>query len=259
MADILIVEAGGDLADALQGACRRAGLQAEIVVDGAEALSSLDWHPPRGILCSASLADMHGWELCAVVREDPRTRAIPFVLLVDSADEGRPELAGCGASLVVPRGGSVHLVPTLLRGLIGDRGSSAHTAVPAETAPTVGEATLRGTFSVLGMPDLLQTIAMGEQPGCLTVTIRDVIGRLYFQEGRLVDAEFGGALGESAVADLLERTEGRQGSFCFVPGGASAPRRTIRKGVSQLLLDLAAELDHRRAHLSSAGEPAPGK
>lgn len=252
VADILVVEPARELAEALQGACRRAGLQVEWVGDGAEALSTLDWHPPRGLLCSASLPDMFGWELCAIVREDPRTRQLPFVLLVDPGDESRDEIGTCGASLVAPRGGSVHLVPTLLRGLIGERGS------PVQLGPSpASEATLRGTFSVMGLPDLVQTIAMGEQPGCLTVTIRGVHGSLYFQDGRLVDAEFEGVLGEPAVANLLDRTEGRQGSFCFMPAPGGRRSRTITKGVSQLLLDIAAELDHRRAHPSDAVPPAP--
>ncbi len=251
MADILIVESNKELADALLSACRRAGMQAESVGDGAEALSSLDWHPPRGLVCAATLDDMPGWDLCAVVRDDPKTKALPFILLVDPADEPREEVSRCGATLVAPRGGSVHMVPTLLRGLIGDRKSSAG------ESPTPAESTLRGTFSLLGVPDLIQTIAIGRQPGRLQVTVRGLPGTLHFDDGKLIHAEFAGRRGEAAVADLIEQTEGRQGSFVFLPQNGSAPEPSIRKGVSQLLLDIVTELDHRRAHLGAAPPISP--
>jgi CheY-like chemotaxis protein len=247
MADILVVEANEELAQALLGACRRAGLQADHVGDGAEALSSLDWHPPRGLVSAASLPDMPGWELCTVVRDDPKTRGLPFILLVDPADESREEVGRCGATLIVPRSGSVHMVPTLLRGLIGDRRQSTS----VESHPSA-ESTLSGTFSVLGVPDLVQTIALGRQPGQLRVTVRGVRGILQFHDGRVIDAEFGSVRGEAAVADLIEQTESRQGSFVFVPDAGPEPRPSIHKNVSQLLLDIAAELDHRRADLSAA-------
>jgi CheY-like chemotaxis protein len=246
MADILIVESDPALTEALLAACRRAGLQADCVRDGSEALSSLDWHPPRGLLCAASLPDMHGWELCAIVRADPKTSTLPFVLLVDAADEQREEVGTCGASLVAPRGGSVHMVPTLLRGLLGERHSGPHDHAPES---------LRGTFRIMGLPDLMQTIAFGGQPGQLQVTVHGVTGALLFRDGSLVHAEFGGRRGQEAVAELMEQSDGRQGSFVFVPGDPPAVATTIRKSVSQLLLDIAMELDHRRASLTADGVP----
>jgi CheY-like chemotaxis protein len=264
MADVLIIEPDAGLVAQLQAACRTAGIHADTAQDGAEALSSLDWHPPKVILCAAQLADMHGWELCQVVRDDPKTVTLPFVLMFDQPDAGRAELSDCGATLVSPRENIVEHAPRLLRSLLGERRATTRGEAPSpspdevmatrSTAPT-----LHGTFSILGLADLVQTIAGGKRDGRLLVSVRGNAGTMHFRAGQLVEAEFGTCRGEAAVGELMEQTDARQGSFVFVPGDANGPGGSIRKSVQQLLLDVATNLDQRRAHLIGDGlQPSTG-
>ncbi len=252
MADLLIVEADEEMVVGLRRACRAAGVHADAVRDGAEALSSLDWHPPQAILCAGRLPDMAGWELCSVVRSDPKTARIHFVLLLDPADLRAPEAQRCGATLLAPRLGALAVVPDLLPRLLHDRVSPVSTGGGPNAAST-----LHGCISMLGLPDLVQAIAASGRAGRLVVSLGDGDGTLFFTGGRVVDAESGGHTGEAGVADLMARAEGASATFVFLPGAEHPDRAPIRKTVPQLLLGVATDLDRRRAHLIGDGTPSP--
>lgn len=252
MADLLIVEQDPAVTEALRRTCRAAGVFAEAVRDGAEALTLLDWHPPRIILCAGQLPDMWGWELCTVVRSDPKTERLPFVLLLDPEHLARPEAQRCGASHLAPRAGGSGAVAELLPRLMPSRLAPA----PAPAEPETNRASmsiLQGCLGLLGLPDLAQTIAGSNRAGSLVLSLDGGQGTLYFHEGRIVDAEFGARRGEAAVLELFERTEAQAGTFVFLPGEEVPRRGAIRKSVSQLLLDVATELDTRRAPLTGEG------
>ncbi|MBP9200197.1 MAG: response regulator [Gemmatimonadales bacterium] len=252
MADLLIVEHDPSVTETLRRACRSAGVFAEAVRDGAEALTLLDWHPPQVILCAGQLPDMWGWELCAVVRSDPKTERMPFVLLLDPEHLGRPEAQRCGASHLAPRAGGVGVVAELLPRLMPSR------LRPAAAAASAATGVFQGPIGILGLPDLAQSIAGSGRAGSLILSLDGGQGILFFDGGRIVDAEFGARRGEAAVLELFERTEGQAGSFIFMPGEDLPRRGAIRKSVQQLLLDVATDLDVRRAQpIGDGPRPAP--
>lgn len=252
-ADVLIVEPDEAVASTLRAACRSVGLLAELVRDGAEALTSIDWHPPRAILCSGHLPDMNGWELCTVVRSDPKTAGVLFVLLAESHELHTRDIVRCGASLVLSRAVPAPAVVALTRGLIVRPVAGG---APAAKATARDRKTMSGSLSVMNLSDLVQLIAGGRRPGTLEIRFGDTTGMLHFEDGRIVDAEFAGQQGEPAVADVVARSEtSGEGSFVFVPERRSGVRTTIRKNVDQLLLDIATEVDTRRAQLTGDGSP----
>ena len=97
--DILLVEDNGDDLELTLHALRREHLANNIftVRDGEEALDFLFCsgsygqrkfdHPPRLVLLDLKLPKVSGLEVLKQVKEDPRTRSIPVVVLTSSKEE----------------------------------------------------------------------------------------------------------------------------------------------------------------------------
>ncbi len=47
---------------------------------------------------------------------------------------------------------------------------------------------IRGSLKEASLPDVLQLLALGQKTGCLTVSDRQNLGRIYFERGRITDA-----------------------------------------------------------------------
>jgi hypothetical protein len=119
---------------------------------------------------------------------------------------------------------------------------------PAEL-PAVPSGTFQGTLDVMDLADLTQAIAMGGKTGRLILALRNGGGLMAFESGRVVHAEYRGAVGEPAFAALLTaaHTDGG-GRFCFLPSGtgeAVTPTRTIDKPVDRLLISIATAIDEK--------------
>jgi two-component system response regulator len=97
--DILLVEDNGDDMDLALHALRREKLANSIFVvrDGEEALDCLFCrgafahrsfeHPPKLVLLDLKLPKVDGMEVLRQVKNDPRTRTIPIVILTSSKEE----------------------------------------------------------------------------------------------------------------------------------------------------------------------------
>ena len=84
MAKILLVD--GDQAR-LEAARRAlAGPDYEVVVapSSSFALTMLEWDPPDLVISQAEVPGIDGYELCSIIRSDPKTKDLPFLLLTDS-------------------------------------------------------------------------------------------------------------------------------------------------------------------------------
>lgn len=90
---ILLVDDNPDDVDLTLRAFKKAGLMCEFAIarDGVEALAYLQPHTqpaelPRVILLDLKLPRLDGLEVLRQVREDPRTRLLPVVMLTSSTE-----------------------------------------------------------------------------------------------------------------------------------------------------------------------------
>jgi CheY-like chemotaxis protein len=86
--DVLIVEDDTDIRLALEDLLRDEGYETEVASDGAEALDMLGAATgirPKLILLDLMMPKINGWQLAEAIRDDPRLRDIP--ILVMSAGE----------------------------------------------------------------------------------------------------------------------------------------------------------------------------
>jgi DNA-binding Lrp family transcriptional regulator len=99
-----------------------------------------------------------------------------------------------------------------------------------------------GTLGLFSLVDLFQLLAASSRSGRLTVDHPEGSARVFFEEGRVVHAEFGELTGEQAVYALFAD---EQGSFEFMMG-LPAPRNTIETRTENLVLEATRRLDEAR-------------
>lgn len=251
MARILLIDPDhGDRA-ALQQALEEAGFGEVMAAPSAcFALTMIERNRPDLIVSRAAVPDIDGYELCAIVRGDPATRNVRFLLLAASGDDVPPRAFDAVPDRMLVGEFTVAMIVGEVAGLLSAVSpASPAAAMPAAAAPAAANG-LRGSLDVMDLPDLTQAIALGGKTGELVLTLGSGQGAIVFDRGRVVHARFGGLRGEAAFVSLVvEANRDAVGRFCFNPlaPGLSDVPRTLNRSVEQLLLGAATAVDESRA------------
>lgn len=125
---ILVVDPDHARAPLLQELLTASGAEVSVAPSGSFALTMLEWNKQDVIVSRARIDDMDGHELCSMVRSDPSTKDVRFVLIASAEEATGAETAAAGIDLVLPSSmtGSmiVPLVVQLVRHDLG--GTPAH-------------------------------------------------------------------------------------------------------------------------------------
>jgi two-component system phosphate regulon response regulator PhoB len=84
---VLLVDDERDLLSVLDFNLRAAGFETALAASGAEAQQVLRRRVPDLIVLDLMLPDLSGTELCRRIKEDPRTRHVPVVMLTAKGEE----------------------------------------------------------------------------------------------------------------------------------------------------------------------------
>jgi len=129
---ILIVDPDVVRAPELKLAFAAHGVDVTVAPNGSFALTMLEWNRHDAVVSRARIDDMEGHELCAILKSDPGTRDVRFVLVAGNDDVTTAQTTAAGVELVLPpalsAGGMVGLV---LRLVNGDAAPSVPAAPPA--------------------------------------------------------------------------------------------------------------------------------
>jgi hypothetical protein len=113
---------------------------------------------------------------------------------------------------------------------------------PTPTEPTQGRiyATLAGDLAAISVFDAVQVLENAKLTGELVLTSDSKTGRVFFNEGRIVDAEAAGAKGDAGFRHIVEITNG---SFEFHKSAEEFPVAIQALSNTNLLLDTLRQLD----------------
>src|SRR5512139_981732 len=100
----------------------------------------------------------------------------------------------------------------------------------------------QGSLAELHLPDIIQLVSVSGKTGVFHLTDGAHRGDIWLHEGRIVHAETEDLTGEEAVYALAIW---RTGEFRF-EAGIAAPRQTIQKSNTNLLMEAARRLDEWR-------------
>lgn len=96
-AQILVADDDPRTRETMVALMTRLGHRATGVEDGVAALAAIRANPPDLVLSDLTMPGLDGLTLCRRVREDPRTRLIPVVLITGAGDQYRREGIAAGA------------------------------------------------------------------------------------------------------------------------------------------------------------------
>jgi CheY-like chemotaxis protein len=263
MPRLLLIDPDRDALDALHAALRRAGFEdVTTVTSGAFALTTLERNRPDLIVSRAGVPDIDGYELCAIVRNDPSMTGVLFLLLEGPGDhapaprhEDKPDQVLAGdlplATIAAAVDALLHLAQAEddvavhaererpIEPEAAEASATDVVAAPvAEVAATGGapsqpaapeppveeEAPAAGGFEVMKLAEAMEEIVVGQKTGHLVLTLRSGRGVIVFERGKVVHTEFFGLIGEIAFTALLVAAHGEaQGSFGFEALAALPP------------------------------------
>lgn len=265
-AKVLIVDADPAKLQALRVALATAAYHVTSATSASFALTTLERDRPDLIVSGSRTEDMDGVEFCSIIRSDPTTHDIPFLLLSGPTRPTPWAVAQAGVDMLVAGDFVVSTVLDRISKLMRHVAPQAEPGLPPAplpprvTVPRVeaGTRTFEGSFGVLDLTEVTQAIALGGKTGRLALQLAAGEGSLLFDSGRVVHAEFASRTGESAFAAMVSAAQSDpEGTFRFKPAAelpAGTAPRTIQKSVDQLLLSIASDIDEGRA---AAGMPPP--
>jgi len=265
-AKVLIVDADPAKLQALGAALTTAAYHVSSATSASFALTTLERDRPDLIVSGNRTEDMEGVEFCSVIRSDPTTHDIPFLLLSGPTRPTPWAVAQAGVDMLVAGDFVVSTVLDRISKLLRHVAPQAEPGLPPPPLPPrvtvpraeAGARTFEGSFGVLDLTEVTQAIALGGKTGRLSLELGAGEGSLLFDSGRVVHAEFASRTGESAFAAMVSAAQSDpEGTFRFKPAAelpAGSGPRTIQKSVDQLLLSIASEIDEGRA---AAGAPPP--
>ena len=120
--------------------------------------------------------------------------------------------------------------------------------VPSDYKKTDSKAAIKGELGVLGGFGLLQSLAVSNKTGELTVSQEGQVSlRMLFQDGKPLEVAFGELTGREALVDFL--ISYKEGKFSFVERGFSRGTQVIIKekrplSLERCLMDAAVAEDH---------------
>ncbi len=128
---ILVVDPDQARAPILQELLTASGAEVSVAPSGSFALTMLEWNKQDIIVSRARIDDMDGHELCSLIRSDPSTKDVRFVLIASAEEAKGVETAAAGIDLVLPSSmtGSM-IVPLVVQLARHDLGST-----PAQDPP----------------------------------------------------------------------------------------------------------------------------
>jgi len=136
----LLVDPDAQRAPVLAAALDAGGAEVSVAPSASFALTMLEWNKQDVIISRARLGDMEGHELCAIVRSDPSTKDVRFVLVVGSGEAAPAQAAVAGVDLVLPDALSsativTRVVQLVRRQMDSTAAAAASVMTPAVTAP----------------------------------------------------------------------------------------------------------------------------
>jgi DNA-binding response OmpR family regulator len=267
-AKVLIVDADPTKLQALRAALTTAAYQVTSAASASFALTTLERDRPDLIVSGNRTEDMDGVEFCSIIRSDPTTHDIPFLLLSGPTRPTPWAVAQAGVDMLVAGDFVVSTVLDRISKLLRHVAPQSEPGLPPPpplpprvTVPRAeaGTRTFEGSFGVLDLTEVTQAIALGGKTGRLSLELTAGEGSLLFDSGRVVHAEFASRTGESAFAAMVSAAQSDpEGTFRFKPSAdlpAGSGPRTIQKSVDQLLLSIASEIDEGRAGVAVPPPP----
>ncbi|MDQ2645925.1 MAG: DUF4388 domain-containing protein, partial [Myxococcota bacterium] len=202
---LLLVDADPRSVRVLEVSLKNGGYSVTTAGDGQDALAKIELSAPDLILTDTRLPRLDGYELVRRVKAHPEYAAIPVVFLTSQRSiEDKIRGLELGVEDYLTKPIFVRELLARVNLLLARR---THDKLATQT-PGSRRTRLSGSLRDMGVVDLLQTFELSRKSGVLKIVSARREGRVYFRDGKVVDAELGKLRGEEAVYRALTLGEG---------------------------------------------------
>ncbi len=205
---------------------------------GGRAMALLDGESFSLFICDLRMPKMDGLQVLSIVRKKhPTLRTVVLTSLED--EQFRSRVYALGVDLFWQKPGTeqeIQQFKDCIESLLGQEGGPGFRGMQSKS-----------------LVDIIQLECLTHSSSVLHITSGPLTGKIWIQEGDLIDAESDGARGEQAFAAILAW---KTGNFETMPAEPNRPR-TIFKSCNALLLETAQALDESRGAPGATNAPQP--
>ena len=237
---ILLVDDDPDLLAMYQDILGQLPSRPEIhtAISGARALAMLEAEPYRLLICDLKMPKMDGLQVLSIVRRKyPELRTVVLTAVID--EQFRSRVYALGVDLFWNKPATEQEIKMFLECLESLLGREA-------------ESGFRGVQSK-SLMDIIQLECISQSSSVLRISNGPLTGKIWIQEGEIIDAEAADLSNEAAFNKILAW---KAGTFEMLPAEPSRPR-TIFKSYNALLLESAQAIDESRGGVDAEGVPIP--
>ncbi|GAK51753.1 response regulator [Candidatus Moduliflexus flocculans] len=225
---ILIADDDEKVVALLKSSLQKEGYQTTEAYNGATALELAKKQVPDLILADVTMPEMDGFELCKHIRDDDTTMHIPFIFLT-AKGELNDKVTGLnlGADDYISKPFHISEVTARIKSIL------QRIAMLSQHPHAQEESDLKGNLEQMHLPEVIQTLSMNQKTGGLKINSGNRSGKIYFENGEVIQALLGQIKGEEALYRILVWDEG---TFEFDTSDAPA-LPPIGKTTTSLLME----------------------
>jgi CheY-like chemotaxis protein len=207
--------------------------EVRVANSGSRAIALLESEPFSLLVSDLNMPKMDGLQVLTIVRRRfPHLRTAVMTSLADPQFRTRAYAMGIDLFLEKPNTPQeIDLFTDCIESLLGREVDGGFRGVQSKS-----------------LMDIVQLECLSQSSSVLKITNGAFIGRIWFENGEVIDAEAPECQGESAFGRILSW---KAGAFEILPAEPDRPR-TIHSSVHGLLLDSAQALDEAQADGSAA-------
>jgi hypothetical protein len=235
---VLIADGDGERGQRVAEACGERGITCSVTTHGAAALEAALADVPVALVAQFDLPLIDGPQLAAILRANPRTRAVGVIFVSDRSIEAeRTDVGGA----VIPPPTDPDKVAACVQAILDELDDVRSRAT--EDDADEGPGGVEGQLAQLPLADLLRIFHVSGKTGTVELSRRDGQGRpetghVYLRGGDVIQAAVAPVEREKALYRLLAWD---RGSFAFNPGPVTveqgiqiSTRALLRNGLRQL-------------------------
>lgn len=191
--------------------------------NGIDALQKISEDIPDVVLADIDLIGMSGADLCNVLKSSEDFRKIRIILIATHVDEyAKIHCSEVGAQALLSKDQSPEDIITQIKAVVHEQQN-----------PELDEfGGLTGYLAQMNLVELVQSMDMNAKTGRLSLQSEEQRGTIFFERGKVVDAQTGQLRGDRAVFRMLSWEEG---SFSFANGITTPEKRVLMKAQSLVL------------------------
>jgi CheY-like chemotaxis protein len=205
-------------------------------LSGARGMAMMESESYRLLICDLRMPKMDGLQVLSIVRRKyPQMRTVALTSVVEEQFRSRAYALGVDLFWHKPTSEQeIKMFLECLESLLGREVESGFRGVQSKS-----------------MVDIIQLECISQSSSVLRITNGPQTGKIWIQDGELIDAEASGLSGEGAFQKILSW---KTGNFETLPAEPTRPR-TILKSYNGLLLESAQALDEALSDSAPGGEP----